>query len=123
MVRKGHLFCLGVFLLITVAILAAGEGDIQIDKAPDEGGVPAKLSPEDKAQLIEFFRVKKIFGSRVWPGLGEAGIPLIQYNARYEFLIAHPGPPPPWAVVDDDTFLGFSCVPGHSVQRPFPEGE
>lgn len=116
MVRKGHLFCLGVFLLITVAILAAGEGDVQIDKAPDEGGVPAKLSPEDKAQLIEFFRVKKIFGSRVWPGLGEAGIPLIQYNARYEFLIAHPGPPPPWAVVDDDTFLGFSCVPGHSVQ-------
>ncbi len=78
--------------MITVAILTAGAGNIQELKAPKEGGVPAKLSPEDKAQLIEFFRVKKIFGSRVWPGLGEAGIPLIQYNARYEFLIAHPGP-------------------------------
>jgi len=69
MVRKTHLFCLRVFLLITVAILAAGVGNIQELKAPKEGGATAKLSPEDIAQLIEFFRVKKIFGSRVWPTL------------------------------------------------------
>lgn len=65
-----------------------------------------RLSSEDKAQLTELLSLKKMFGSQVWPNFGEVEIPLIQYNERYEFLVAHPSPPAPWAVVENDKFQG-----------------
>jgi hypothetical protein len=104
--RKWPLFCLGAFLLITVVAQATGTVNKQEQEALKEGEELTRLNSEDKAQLIEFLRLKKMFGSSVWPNFSEAEIPLIQYNDQYEFLVAHPSPPAPWVVVDNDTFQG-----------------
>lgn len=104
--RKWPLFCLGALLLITVGIHAAGIENEQEQEASKEGEELTRLNSEDKAQLIELIRLKKMIGSRVWPNLGEAEIPLILFNERYEFLVAHPSPPAPWVAVDSDTFQG-----------------
>lgn len=90
---KWIIFILASFLANTVIILAIGE-DLPI------------LSTEDKVQLIETLRLKKLFGSLIWPSFGEANIPLIQYNERYAFLTGHPGPPLPWTAVESDSFQG-----------------
>lgn len=79
------------FILNTVVTQAIGE-DLSL------------LSSEDKFQLAETLRIKKLFGSSIWPGFGEAEILLIQYNEEYEFLTGHPGPPPPWTAVAGDSF-------------------
>ncbi len=66
----------------------------------------SRLNKHDKDQLAEFLRMKKQFGSYIWPGFGEARIPLIQYNEQYEFLIGHPDPPSQWTPVENDEFQG-----------------
>jgi hypothetical protein len=81
------------FLLNTVVTQAVGE-DLSL------------LSTQDKVQLAETLRLKKLFGSLIWPGFGESNIPLIQYNEQYEFLIGHPGPSAPWISVKSDSFQG-----------------
>ncbi len=102
--RKWLLFCLGTFLLITFGIKAANQENKQERQSQKETEDLTTLNSEDKAQLVEFSRLKKMFGSQVWPDFGEVEIPLIQYNERYEFLVAHPHPPAPWTIVDNDTF-------------------
>ena len=104
--RKWPLFCLGAFLLITVGVQATGKENKQEPEASKEGEELTRLNSEDKAQLIELLRLKKMFGSRVWPNFSEAEIPLIQYDDQYEFLVAHPSPPAPWTDVDNDMFQG-----------------
>jgi hypothetical protein len=87
------LFILIAILLNTVRI-SADEADF------------SRLSGQDKAQLAEYYRLKKQFGSLIWPGFGEASIPLILYNEKCAFLIGHPHPPSPWVPVKNDSFQG-----------------
>jgi hypothetical protein len=103
---KWLLFFLGAFLLIALSFQAANQENKQERQNQKEKEDLTRLNSEDKVQLVEFFRLKKIFGGQVWPGFGEAEIPLILYNERYEFLVAHPDPPAPWITVDNDTFQG-----------------
>ncbi len=84
---------LAAFFLNMVCFAASGE-DL------------SRLSAEDKAQLTEFHRLKKRYGSLLWPGFGEASVPLIQYNEQFEFLIGHPNPPPAWTPVENDAYNG-----------------
>ncbi|MFB0564617.1 MAG: hypothetical protein ACETWK_02940 [Candidatus Aminicenantaceae bacterium] len=101
---KWPLFYLGASLLIIFCIQAKSTENRQEQQASKENKGLAKLNSEDKVQLTELLRLKKMFGNLVWPGFGEAEIPLIQYNEQHEFLVAHPDPPAPWTVVDNDTF-------------------
>lgn len=123
---KWPLFYLGAFLLITIGIQATGTENRQEQQASKEGEDLTRLNSEDKAQLIELLRLKKMFGSHIWPGFGEVEIPLIQYNERYEFLVAHPGPPAPWTTVDNDTFQGrqyYRCDAVESQAFAVPVGD
>lgn len=90
---KWIIIILMTFLLNTVVIQAIGE-DLSI------------MSIEDKVQLAETLRLKKLFGSLIWPGFGEANIPLLLYNEKYEFLIGHPSPPAPWVSAKGESFQG-----------------
>ena len=101
---KWLLFCLGTFFLLAAGIQASVQENKQEQQNQKENQDLSRLNPEDKAQLVDYFRLKKTFGSQVWPDFGEVEIPLIQYNQRYEFLVAHPHPPAPWIALDDDTF-------------------
>jgi hypothetical protein len=95
-----------IFLGYTSGIHAIGTNTGQGQKPNKEGDDLTVLSTEDKAQLIETLRLKKLFGSSIWPGFGKSEIPLIQYNERYAFLIGHPAPSPPWEAIDSDSFQG-----------------
>jgi len=103
---KWILIYLLIFLGNTSGIHAIGRNTGQGQKPIKEGEDLTVLSTEDKTQLKKTLRLKKLFGSSIWPGFGEAEIPLIQYNERYAFLIGHPSPSPPWAAIDSDSFQG-----------------
>ena len=103
---KWILIYLLVFLGNTSGIHAIGTNTRQDQKPIKEGEDLTVLSTEDKTQLKKALRLKKLFGSSIWPGFSEAEIPLILYNERYAFLIGHPAPSPPWAAIDSDSFQG-----------------
>jgi len=88
-----------ILLLLTVFLL-------NTTSHPSVGADLSKLGDQDKAQLAEYYGLKKRFGSQIWPGFAEAHIPLILYNERYAFLIGNPHPPSPWAPVENDSFQG-----------------
>ncbi len=67
---------------------------------------PSLLSPDDKANLTEVLRLQSDLGEELWPGFGQANIPIIVYNDRYEFLIGEAAPPSPWTAVEGDNFRG-----------------
>jgi hypothetical protein len=64
------------------------------------------LSAEDKTELGEVFKLKAEAGDEAWPGLAAADIPVILFNARYEFLVGAANPPAPWEAVKDESFQG-----------------
>jgi len=66
----------------------------------------SRLTPDDKAELAEIFRIQTMLGDEIWPGLGHASIPIILYNERQEFLISETTPLTPWSVVEGDSFSG-----------------
>jgi len=90
--------------MLGAGILAfqAGFG-AEIQKSPPNQDV---LSPADKTELAELFRLKKEIGDRVWPGFGQADIPVLLYNDDFEFLIGMPDPPVPWEAVRGDDVEG-----------------
>ena len=77
------------------------------------------LTNLDKARLAEANHLRQTLGESVWPGFGEANIPIIIYNKQYAFLVGIKNPESgwtkvpvneqrgdPWEVVPDDTFEG-----------------
>jgi len=70
------------------------------------GQTPGALSSEDKAELREAIRLAGSSGSRVWPGLEKAGIPVILYDEASEFLVGLADPGPCWTAVEGDDFEG-----------------
>jgi hypothetical protein len=104
--RKWILIFLMAFLGNTAGIQAAETNTRQGLQHIKKGEDLTVLSTEDKAQLMEALRLKKLLGSSIWPGFDKAEIPLIQYNERYAFLVGHPSPPPLWIAVDSDSFQG-----------------
>jgi hypothetical protein len=107
----------GLILLPLLVIAAAALSNIGL---PTHSRVVERLSDAEKARLAEMFHLRGALGDAVWPGWGEADIPVIVYNEAYAFLVGYTGTPPdgwtmvprneqrggPWQVVPDDTFQG-----------------
>jgi hypothetical protein len=77
-----------------------------------------RLSGLDKARVAEALRLRAAFADSIWPGWGEAGIPLILYTDAYAFLIDYPDPPAGWTVVPSDATRGgpWEPVPGDTIE-------
>jgi len=96
-------------MMIPLLLLLANRPSVQSGPQPDDPSSPAhapRLSAEDKAILSDVVRLQTDLGEDLWPGYGRASIPIILYNERYEFLIGETTPPPPWVVVESDSFGG-----------------
>lgn len=108
----------GLAALLIILIMASALSNIGL---PAHSQTVDRLSQPEKARLTEFFHVRQTLGSAVWPGWGDAGIPLVVYNETYAFLVGYPGSPPPdgwvkapqnkqqggpWKPVSGDTFNG-----------------
>ena len=65
----------------------------------------SQLSDLDKSRLSEAIHLRAELGEEIWPGFGEARIPIIVWNQAHEFLVGFPATPPSdWAPVLDDSF-------------------
>jgi hypothetical protein len=75
------------------------------------------LSRPDKIRLIETVHLRQQVGNAVWPGWGDADIPMIVYNEEYAFLTGYPDPPDGWIKVPAGIQRGgaWELVPGDSI--------
>jgi hypothetical protein len=72
-----------------------------------EAETSSQLSDLDKARLSEAIHLRSELGEKLWPGFGQALIPVIVWNRGYEFLVGmQTAPPSDWTPVLDDSFNG-----------------
>lgn len=89
---------------------------------PQHSPVIETLSEADKIRAIEFLHLHEQLGSAVFPGWGEADIPLILCNEEYAFLIGYPNPPDGWVKVPAGIERGsvWEMIPGDAfMQQPY----
>ncbi len=98
------LFSLLVFLFLCLA--SAGLLALSNRNLPEHSLVVEKLSELEKARLSEAIRLRQKLGNTVWPGWGEADIPIIVANEEYAFLVNYPDPPDGWMMMPRREELG-----------------
>lgn len=99
---------LAVFLVVAVGLVVLAVVNWRVAESRDHPVVRDRLGPGDRIQLREVYRLKRTLGDRVWPGLGDASMPVILYNDRYAFLVGTDSAPPGWTEVAGDAFEGSS---------------
>jgi hypothetical protein len=93
----------GLFLLCVAAGAISALSNRNLPSGPQ---VLDRLDPLDKARLAETLHLKQELSEAVWPGWGQADIPVIIWNHDYSFLVGYPHPPAEWEAVAGDTFEG-----------------
>lgn len=103
---------IGVVLL--VIILAGVFFAISNRRLPDHSAIGDHLSESEKGRLAEVVRLRQALGESVWPGWGQADIPLIAYNESYVFLLGLSDPAAGWLQVPQNQPHGspWEPVPG-----------
>jgi hypothetical protein len=117
--------------LAMLCIAVAGVFALSNLELPAHSQQTDRLSPLEKTRLAEAIRLREALGDTVWPGWGDADIPVILYNEEYAFLMGYPDPPAGWVkvpqgllqggsweIVPDDTFEGR---PYYRQRLPTPE--
>jgi hypothetical protein len=95
-----------VLILLGLPLLlcsASALSNLTLPKGPE---ILDRLSDLDKARLAETLRLKATLGEQVWPGWGEADIPVIIWNSEYTFLTGIDAPSTGWEAVPDTTLDG-----------------
>jgi len=117
---RGLIFIvLGVILL---CLVAAGVSALVNHSLPTGSQIVDRLSDLEKARLAEVFHLRQTLGDAVWPGWGQADIPVILYNEEYAFLVGYPDPPSGWAKVPNRDLRGgpWEVVPADTFEgRPY----
>lgn len=104
-----------VLIIILLAVVSA----LYNLTLPKKSKTVAQLSMKEKSFIAEAMNLQKRMGNEVWPGWGDALIPVMVYNEKYAFLIGCPDPPEgwlkmpgrevrgtEWEVVNSDDFFG-----------------
>ncbi len=120
MLRKTLLFSAVVLALLSG--LACGLSAFVNARQPRQSAVVGRLSEADKAYLAEATHLRRALGDRVWPGWGQADIPLILYNECNAFLTGLETPAPGWVKVPDPATRGgpWALVEGDALDgRPY----
>lgn len=93
--------------LLLICLVGAGISALSNLSLPKRPEVLDRLDPLDKVRLEEALHLKAALGESVWPGLGQASIPVSLHNQAYSFLTGYPGQPPAeWEIVAGDEFEG-----------------
>jgi hypothetical protein len=103
-VRKIVLITIGVLTFLCISL--AGFGAITNRSLPQPPAVLDRLHPIDAVRLEETLQLKSSLGDTIWPGWGEADIPILLWNNEYSFLFGVSDPPSDWEMVSDDRFMG-----------------
>lgn len=107
---------LALFLLLGLGLVILAIVNWRVAESRDHPVVRDRLGPGDRIQLREVQRLKRTLGDRVWPGLGDASMPVVLYNDRYAFLVGTDSAPPGWTEVAGDLLEGSPYF-----RRPEPE--
>lgn len=97
--------------LFTVALLAAAVSAVANRRLPRASADPARLSVAEQARLAEFFHLRGELGERVWPGFGDADIPVVLYNEAMVFVVGLADPAPGWQPMPDGDVAGGPWTP------------
>lgn len=102
------LLCLGIIILSVASNLSS----------PDRSQVTDRLNEQEKTRLSEALHLRQSLGDTVWPGWGQADIPVILYNEDYAFLVRYADPPPGWIKVPQNLARGgaWEPVPGDKFE-------
>ena len=105
--------------LLVLCLLAGGLSVALNGRLPSQSDSIPQLSAADKDRLAEYIHLKQELGDAVWPGFGQADIPVILYNEEYAFLVGLTNPADgwqtvpalepqgaAWEIVPDDSFTG-----------------
>ncbi len=90
---------------------------------PTTSAAPERLDEAAQAHLAEAIHLRQTKGNNVWPGWGDADIPIVLYNETYAYLINDPDNPPPagWTKIPQETDFGgpWEAQPGVTLaDRP-----
>ena len=94
-------FCLGAAL-----IFAAVNRTL-----PTHSQTVEQLTEADLARLDEALHLRRSLGEAIWPGWGEADIPILLYNESYAFLTGLDAPAAGWVKVPDTQQRGEAWAP------------
>lgn len=94
----------GLLILCLAASAISAISNLSLPAGPEDLSV---LDPLDRARLEEALHLKNELGENVWPGLGDAQIPLIVHNKEYSFLALSPEAPEGWSVLEGETISGL----------------
>lgn len=88
-----------VRVLVGVLVVVVSAGiffTLNTRRLPNQSAISDRLSPAEKARLAELFHLRQTVGESVWPGWGQADIPVIAYNESYAFLLGLDDPAVGW---------------------------
>ena len=122
MTRFGRRLAKGIGLvaggLLTLAVLLAAVSWVNNLRLPTEPPADDRLDALDVARLAETIHLRDRLGNRVWPGWGEAPIPLVVYNQSHAFLVGAEDPPPGWVTVPGGAQRGGPWEPVADERLP-----
>jgi hypothetical protein len=102
--------------LVVVALLLTITAAFAISNLglPDASLTVERLHEAEKARLAETFHLRESLGELIWPGWGEADIPIVVFNEAYVFLVGAQNPQDGWEKVPNGPKRGgpWELVPG-----------
>ena len=124
-----RILLIALVILFGVAMLAAVVSAVANRRLPRASADPARLSVAERARLAEYFHLRGELGERVWPGFGDADIPVVLYNEATVFLVGLADPAPGWRPMPDGdvaggpwTLLAESVAGQAAYGQPLPAG-
>ncbi len=106
MKRVRRVILLGAAGLLLLCLAAAGLSALSNRNLPTGPTVLDRLDPLDKVRLQETLHLQRELGEAVWPGWGEADVPILVWNNQYSFLVGVAHPPGDWEQVPGDDLDG-----------------
>src|SRR5574341_1366758 len=106
MKRFRRVILFGAAGLLLLCLSAAGLSALSNRNLPTGPAALDRLDRLDKVRLQETLHLKRELGEAVWPGWGQADIPMVLWNKEYSCLVGYPDPPADWDIVAGDDFDG-----------------
>ena len=106
MKSKKRIFLFALRGLVVLCLAAAGISTLSNRALPAAPQSTGRLEALDKQRLVEAIHLRQALGGLVWPGFGQADIPIIVWNRNDSFLVGLPQAPKGWQAVSGDEFEG-----------------
>jgi hypothetical protein len=117
---------LGLVILCTGTITFSALSNLNL---PSHSPTVDRLNDLQKARLAEAIHLRQTLGDQVWPGWGQADIPIIVYNEQFAFIVGYPDPPTGWVKIPKNEQRGgpWELAPGEPFfgqayyRQPLPD--